>query len=484
VVEIENLGSSQNRLANESRTHAIRVTTEEVFFVFFVGGLAWVPFWLGSDRLIPWGINAVVFAGLAAFYELSLIIRRVPHPVPIRCIRLSAILFVIATIWILIQNATWTPEGWHHPIWQLAAETLGRQIPGSISVDRDLTALALIRLMTAASVFWMALQLGRDAARALMMLWCVVGIGAIYAAVGLYAFAFLPHSALFEESVRFGHAVSSTFVNRNSYATYAGIGLITVVALIQRLYRRELHRSGDLLRLKFATLIETTGRQAAPALAMAFIILVALLLTGSRGGIILTAIGIFALGVVNMSRAIRIARNEALPAVFVTVFLTVLVSAVFIGFGDIFVERIVAPGMFEEGEGKLQSFMLALRSIESAPLLGYGYGTFAAVFPMFHDDSMSLWVYWDRAENTYLEVLQGLGLLFGAMLIGSVLALVFACVKGAKTRQRAVTIPTVAVGVSVLVGVHALVDFSLQVQAVTLTYMAILGVGVAQAESG
>jgi O-antigen ligase len=103
---------------------------------------------------------------------------------------------------------------------------------------------------------------------------------------------------------------------------------------------------------------------------------------------------------------------------------------------------------------------------------------------MFHDDSMSLWVYWDRAENTYLEVLQGLGLLFGAMLIGSVLALVFACVKGAKTRQRAVTIPTVAVGVSVLVGVHALVDFSLQVQAVTLTYMAILGLGVAQAESG
>jgi branched-subunit amino acid transport protein AzlD len=97
---------------------------------------------------------------------------------------------------------------------------------------------------------------------------------------------------------------------------------------------------------------------------------------------------------------------------------------------------------------------------------------------------MSLWIYWNRAENTYLEVFQGLGLLFGAMLIGSVIALVFACVKGAKTGQRAVTIPAIAVGVSVLVGVHALIDFSLQVQAVTLTYMAILGVGVSQAESG
>jgi hypothetical protein len=44
-----------------------------------------------------------------------------------------------------------------------------------------------------------------------------------------------------------------------------------------------------------------------------------------------------------------------------------------------------------------------------------------------------------------------------------------------------VTIPAVAVSVSVLVGVHALIDFSLQIQAITLTYMAVLGLGVAQA---
>jgi hypothetical protein len=33
------------------------------------------------------------------------------------------------------------------------------------------------------------------------------------------------------------------------------------------------------------------------------------------------------------------------------------------------------------------------------------------------------------------------------------------------------------------VGAHALVDFSLQIQAVTLTYMVVLGAGVAQADS-
>ena len=45
------------------------------------------------------------------------------------------------------------------------------------------------------------------------------------------------------------------------------------------------------------------------------------------------------------------------------------------------------------------------------------------------------------------------------------------------------TVPRVAAAVSFLVGIHALVDFSLQIQAVALTFMAVLGAGVAQSES-
>jgi hypothetical protein len=62
-----------------------------------------------------------------------------------------------------------------------------------------------------------------------------------------------------------------------------------------------------------------------------------------------------------------------------------------------------------------------------------------------------------------------------------VVTLVWDCLKGARTRQRDATIPAIAASVSFLVGVNAFVDFSLQIQAVTLTYMAILGAGVAQA---
>ena len=64
------------------------------------------------------------------------------------------------------------------------------------------------------------------------------------------------------------------------------------------------------------------------------------------------------------------------------------------------------------------------------------------------------------------------------MLIASVVILVVACFKASRTRGA---IPTVAASVPVLVGVHALFDFSLQIQAITLTYMAVLGAGVANA---
>jgi O-antigen ligase len=101
---------------------------------------------------------------------------------------------------------------------------------------------------------------------------------------------------------------------------------------------------------------------------------------------------------------------------------------------------------------------------------------------MFRDQSISVEGVWEQAHNTYLEVFQGLGLVFGSMLVACVALLVLKCVNGAINRQDSMT-PRVAASVAILVGVQALVDFSLQIQAVTLTFMALLGAGVAQSES-
>ena len=85
---------------------------------------------------------------------------------------------------------------------------------------------------------------------------------------------------------------------------------------------------------------------------------------------------------------------------------------------------------------RIALYTIAMRSIFESPLLGYGYGTFADVFPMFRDQSMSTFDTWALAHNTYLEVFQGLGLLFGSMLVASIALLAQRCVKGAMNRQE------------------------------------------------
>jgi O-antigen ligase len=158
-----------------------------------------------------------------------------------------------------------------------------------------------------------------------------------------------------------------------------------------------------------------------------------------------------------------------------------LLAAAVLVFGDVVVRKITQEGIYDVG--RLAAYTIIIGSIFAAPLLGYGYGTFVDVFPMFRDQSVSTFGRWDMAHNTYLEVFQGLGLLFGSMLVASVILLVLRCVKGAMTRQENEMIPCVAVSVAFLLGVHSLVDFSLQMQAIAVTFMALVGLGVAQSES-
>lgn len=442
----------------------------------FVAGLAWTPFWFASNDLLAWGINAIFFPGLALVFETSVLIRRRPHPVAISRIALPALLFSTVVVWIALQSATWTPGARHHPIWGLAADALGGPLEGSISVNRDLTVQALVRLLTSASVLWLALQLGRDADRANRIAAAIAAICVAYAGYGLIAFAATPGYVLWFENRFIDGYVASTFFNRNNFATYAGIGFIVLAGLLLKLYRHQISGT-EPARLRLAAFIETTGGAGAMHFVALFVVLAALLLSGSRGGIASALFGGFVLAALTFGRD----RKRALDQRRVILVVALVVAATFVGFGDTLLGKIGRLGFSDDT--RMAVYTIALRSIADAPLLGYGYGTFADVFPMFRDRSVDPAGVWLMAHNTYLELFQGLGVVFGAMLIASVGLLVVRCFRGAVARKMNATLPSVAAGVACLLAVNSLVDFSLQIQAVALTFMAILGVGVAQAES-
>ena len=53
----------------------------------------------------------------------------------------------------------------------------------------------------------------------------------------------------------------------------------------------------------------------------------------------------------------------------------------------------------------------------------------------------------------------------------------------ARVRRRDLIIPIAALAVGLVAVLHSLIDFSLQIPAVTIAYVVILGVGVAQSQS-
>ena len=78
------------------------------------------------------------------------------------------------------------------------------------------------------------------------------------------------------------------------------MGLVVICGLILRLYRHEFTAVGGSIRFRIATFIEVTGQKGVVLLGGAFVILVALLLSGSRGGIVATALGLFVLGALTL----------------------------------------------------------------------------------------------------------------------------------------------------------------------------------------
>lgn len=448
---------------------------EEGLLWLLIAGLAWVPFWYGSNDWLAWGVNAIIFPGLTAIYELSLLMRGKYHPIGVRYMAVPASLFTSVILWIALQTATWLPPAIANPIWHMANDALHQAIAGSISVNRDLTVLALMRLITAASAFWLAMQLSRKAERSERLLAAVGAIAAVYSIDGLVAMKFGQMPWLSYIDAR-GHPLSATFINPDSFATYAAIGLVVIAAFILRHYGDAMRQAAGNRRLQLAFFIERTGGRGALLLGGGFVVLVALLLTGSRGGVSAAIFGLFVLG------ALARRRREHSKVPFLLLAISVgLVVATLLAFGGAVSTKLETGGVYDEN--RFSVYVLTLRSIFNKPLLGYGYGTFADVFPMYRDRTISVLGTWSQAHDTYMEIFQGLGLVFGTLLIGCVVIVAWRCVKGALRRQQDITAPVIAVSSTALVAAHALVDFSLQIQAVALTLVALLGTGVAQAAS-
>jgi O-antigen ligase len=204
-----------------------------------------------------------------------------------------------------------------------------------------------------------------------------------------------------------------------------------------------------------------------------FIQVTALFLSHSRGGIFATVAAILFLTIA-ISQAPSLGRTRYLGLIALPV---LMLLVVFLVSGETILTRLADAD--QDSGDRLVIFKLTAQAIRDYPLLGTGFGSFTELFPVYRTEAIPTG-FVNAAHNDYLENMLELGIPAALALFASLLWLTGLCVRGLRVRRRNALLPCLGVAATALVGVHSLVDFSLQIPAVTALYIFSLGIAVAQ----
>ncbi|MCF8469387.1 MAG: O-antigen ligase family protein, partial [Parvibaculum sp.] len=337
-------------------------------------------------------------------------------------------LFLLVALWAFLQ---WAPLGFaSHPLWQLAGDALERDLPGRISIRPDATLAALSNLLGYGAIFWVSLEMSADADRARQARNAVIAIGSAYAIYGLAKF--FAGAGLAPESFDIPRqaALTSTFGNRNSFATFAGLALLATSTLfIERI--QHTFSVARPLRQKIALILETLTYRGRWVTAAILLIALALLLTGSRGGIIASLTAFAALMLLQARKSSRGSHRGVVAAITLGLVGVALAIA-----GGNFLDRVSQQGLSIENGLRLTIFTTTVEAIKTAPLAGTGYGTYSEAIEAYRPPGSDIFKLWERAHNTYLENAREPGMPAAVALVLAILWLAVLCFNGVRNRRR------------------------------------------------
>jgi O-antigen ligase len=387
-------------------------------------------------------------------------------------IKIPMILFFIVVAWIVVQATPGIVPAIAHPIWHEASAQLGIDLAPRVTIAPDLTWDALMVLLAYAGVFWLSARYGRRRENASLMLKFFVLVSTAYAVYGLTVFFGGWETILWYDKTAYRGDLTSTFINRNSYATYAAIGLVASLLYLVKILARDL-RGGGSTRQIIRNMADGTLARAWLPLVGILSTGTALMLTHSRAGFTSGMIGVFvALLGLRFAKILPVRFGNGLIA-----------GAVLLAVGGF----AISGGGLEERFGYLDSsqrnrmhlYDQVLTAASQAPATGYGYGTFEPGFRPFKDLPLS-GLTWSLAHNSYLEFYFGTGLYGLVIIICAFVCIFFGLVKGAFLKAHDTAYLISAVSALTIVGLHALTDFSIQMPAMGAALVFVAGLGYAR----
>ncbi len=433
-----------------------------------------LPLPFASVRPWAWSVMCAATGALMLLWGIQVArgrerLQALPSP-----IRWAMVPFAFAFLWAMLQTMPFTPHPLHHPLWTSVAEALAIESAGAISLDPTAGRELLVRWLAYAAIFLLTLQLARDRRRAREAIYAVSLAAGLYALYGLIVQFSGTNTILWFEKTAYRDVVTGPFVNRNSFATYLGIGLVCATGCIWQKYAdllRGVESTAEARRIVLSNLTTKTW----PLLAAWISVAAALLLTQSRAGVFATLIAI----TVFLIALIAGRRSRKRPLVVFLVLALVAIAFSFTLSGRPVEERFMVQGIELADRALYREHTLA--AIEDAPYLGVGLGSFEAVFRFYGSLGAALRL--DKAHNDYLEVALELGIPAALAIALSLTVFTLSCAVGAMRRRRDQVFPCIGLAVITLVATHALFDFSLQIPAVAATFAFVAAIGLAQSWS-
>jgi O-antigen ligase len=433
--------------------------------LMLVVGVAPLP--LGSNRPLAWSLLALAVGLLCLSLPAMVWLDRRGRLLSPRAIALPLATFAAAIVWIVATSLSGWGFAIFPPIWSTAAPALmlaGAERHAALSIDPEATRSGLLRLLTYGGVFWLALQHSHLSRRPFRMVDALAVVAMIYAAYGLAEYVSGAETILGRPKFAYLGDLTSTFINRNSYADFAGLGMLCCVASVAR--RLDDRRPG-LIPL----LLHLRRRTAVFALGAAGVA-VALLCTGSRAGAVAAVLGLASLLLFLWLRTADIGPRGR-GVILAGWFLLIAATAAWL--------LLLSDAFAVNGVDRVTVYRRTIAAIRDRPWLGTGLGTFPAMFETLRPPSLAL--PWRQAHDTYLELMLELGIP-GAICLLAPIAWSVARLAASLTRLRVHgDMPALGLAATILIAAHTLVDFSAQIPAVAVYWLAILAAAVAQAGS-
>ncbi|MFC3051573.1 O-antigen ligase family protein [Kordiimonas pumila] len=306
-----------------------------------------------------------------------------------------------------------------------------------------------------------------DVPKLVLMLGLIITVYCIY---GLIVYFTGNETILWYKKWTNHESLTSTFVNRNSFSTYVGVGFQCMMAYALWTYT---HKNTIHLPFKeqFIQFLSKDLTKTVIIVLSLITLLSSLFLTASRAGIITSLIGA-ALLILFSTLGTSSHHTEGPNPTKKYLLLAGLAAIALLTFsmsGDLFSKRIEAVG---DNDMRFLAYPLMIDALESTPVKGTGIGAFAEVFAQYRIDAMIL--PFNKGHNDVLEILMTAGLIAGTLFVLSFIFItIWIFLKALKNSEYKIFL-LLGASVSVQIGLHSLVDFSLQMPAISYLYITLL----------